>query len=347
MRAVAVKKDAATAVGLEGRIACHDVRDAAGKIAVGKGQTLDAGAVERLVSLDWDEIHLLELEPGDLHEEPAGARLSAAAAGAGVEVKGYAGGQWTLAAERRGLLGVQDEALDAVNTLAGMSVFTLYDLQPVEAGETVAKAKITPLAMPEALVKLAEERAWAAGGLLTVKAFTPRALGALTRENLEPRQRERFESSLKEKVDWFGSRLLPVRYPAPTPSAVAAELEALIADGADVLIAAGAGSLDPLDPIFAGLALLGGRMERHGAPAHPGSLLWLAELRGRPVLGMPACGMFSQATTFDLILPRILTGERVDNAVMATLGHGGLLSRDSAYRFPPYRKSGARGELEG
>ena len=32
-------------------------------------------------------------------------------------------------------------------------------------------------------------------------------------------------------------------------------------------------------------------------------------------------------------------------AEVATLGHGGLLSRDSAYRFPPYRKSAVRGEL--
>jgi len=32
-------------------------------------------------------------------------------------------------------------------------------------------------------------------------------------------------------------------------------------------------------------------------------------------------------------------------AELAGLGHGGLLSRDSAWRFPPYRQSAARGEL--
>src|SRR6185369_4603326 len=227
----------------------------------------------------------------------------------------------------------------------GMSVFTLWDLVPVEAGETVAKAKITPLAMPETLVKQAEERAWAAAGLVRVDGFVPRTVGAVAREHLEPRQRQRFESSLTEKLDWFGSRLLPVRYPAADAASVSAELEALLAGGAEVLIAAGAGSLDPLDPVFAGLERLGGRMLRHGAPAHPGSLLWIADLRGRPVLGMPACGMFSQATTFDLVLPRILAGEPAGAGDVAALGHGGLLSRDSAYRFPPYRKSGARGEL--
>ncbi|HKW94339.1 MAG TPA: hypothetical protein VJX92_20815 [Methylomirabilota bacterium] len=346
MKPIAIRKTPALgAAALEGRVACHDVRDAAGKVAIAKGQALDAAAAERLLTLPWSELHLLELEAGDVHEEPAGSRLAAAACGANVEVKGYTGGQWTLAAQRRGLVRVNEAVLAAVNGLEGMSVFTLYDLQPVEAGEAVAKAKITPLAIPEPLVKDAESRAWAAGGLVAVKPFRPQVLGALSRESLTPPQRQRFESSLTEKVDWFGSRLLPVRYAAGDAAATAAEMETLLGAGADILIAAGAGSLDPLDPVFAGLARLGGRMIRHGAPAHPGSLLWIADLRGHPVLGMPACGMFSQATTFDLILPRILAGEPAGATEIAALGHGGLLSRDSAYRFPPYRKSAARGEL--
>jgi len=345
MKAIAISRDTASAGSLDGRIACHDVRDEAGRVVIAKGQTLDAGAVTRLLALPWREVHVLELEPGDVHEEPAGSRLAAAACGAHVEVKGYAGGQWTLTGQRRGLVRVNADALAAVNGLEGMSVFTLYDLQPAEAGEAVGKAKITPLAIPERLVKDAEARAWRAGGLVAVKPFQPHVLGVLSRETLAPPQRQRFESSLTEKVDWFGSRLLPVRYAAGDAAAVAGEMDALLAAGAQILIAAGAGSLDPLDPVFAGLEQLGGRMIRHGAPAHPGSLLWIADLRGHPVLGMPACGMFSQATTFDLILPRILAGEPAGATELAALGHGGLLSRESAYRFPPYRKSGARGEL--
>src|SRR3989442_15355299 len=87
-------------------------------------------------------------------------------------------------------------------------------------------------------------------------------------------------------------------------------------------------------------------MERHGAPAHPGSLLWLALWEGQLVLGMPTCGMFSQATTFDLVLPQILAGEHVDNRTIAELGPGRPVSRDLAYRFPPHPANAARGELE-
>ena len=127
---------------------------------------------------------------------------------------------------------------------------------------------------------------------------------------------------------------------------MAAELTALERGGAQTLIVAGASALDPLDPVFGALELLGARMERHGAPAHPGSLLWLARWRDRVIVGMPTCGMFSQATTFDLVLPRLFAGERVGNAELAGLGHGGLLSRELAYRFPQYRANVARGELE-
>jgi molybdopterin biosynthesis enzyme len=267
-------------------------------------------------------------------------------AGDGVAVRGYTGGQWTLVATRRGLLRIRTGALTDVNAQEGMSVFTLFDGQPVEPGEAVAKAKVTPLAIAETVVRTVETLAAAAGGVVLVAGFRPSTIGAIARESLDARQRARFESALKQKIDWLGGRLLDVRFAGGSDRAVAEELRALRTAGADVLIVAGASALDPLDPVFGGLTLLGATMERHGAPAHPGSLLWLARWEGVPVLGMPTCGMFSQATTFDLVLPRILTGEPMGNRELAGLGHGGLLSREMAYRFPPYRANAARGELE-
>src|SRR3989454_937146 len=270
----------------------------------------------------------LAIEPGDLHEEEAGARLARAVVGDGVEVKGYTGGQWTLTATRRGLLAIASPALTDINAHEGIAVFTLFHGQPVEPGETVAKAKVTPLVIAEQTMVTVEKASRAAGGVLSVRAFRPLTIGAVAREKLEPKQRARFETALGQKIDWFGSGLLPVRYAGASARAVAEELEALRRGGAEVLIVAGASALDPLDPVFGGLELLGARMERHGAPAHPGSLLWVARWEGLSVLGMPTCGMFSQATTFDLVFPRLLAGERIGNREIAELGHGGLLSRD-------------------
>jgi len=346
MKAVALRRHGATAEGLVGRVLCYDVRDAGGKVVGDKGAVLDRAAAEAVLAAPWEELHVVEVEPGDLHEEEAGSRLAAAVVGDGVEVRGYTGGQWTLAAARRGVLRVRDDALGQVNAQDGIAVFTLFDRQPVDAGETVAKAKVTPLVIAGETLGTVERIARTARGVVTVEAFRPVVVGAVAPERLEARQRQRFETALRLKIDWFGGRLLPLRFGGDTARAVADQLAALRADGAELLIVAGASALDPLDPVFGGLTLLGARMERHGAPAHPGSLLWLATWEGRAILGMPTCGMFSQATTFDLVLPRLLAGEDVGNPEIAALGHGGLLSREMAYRFPPYRAGATRGELE-
>ena len=346
MKAIAQRRETAAVDVLLDRVLCHDVRDAAGKVIAPKGARIDAAVARTLLSVPWEEIHLLALEPGDVHEEEAGRRLAAAVVGDGVEARGYSGGQWTLAATRRGLLRIRTAALTEVNAQPGMSVFTLFDGQPVEPGEAVAKAKVTPLAIAETTMQAVETVAGAAGGVIVVAGFRPATVGVVARESLDARQRARFESALKQKIDWLGGRLLPVRFAGASDRSVAEEVRALRKEGADVLIVAGASALDPLDPVFGGLTLLGATMERHGAPAHPGSLLWLARWEGAPVLGMPTCGMFSQATTFDLVLPRLLTGETIGNRELAALGHGGLLSREMAYRFPPYRANAARGELE-
>jgi hypothetical protein len=138
MKAIAQRRADANADLLVGRVLCHDVRDAAGKVALAKGAVLDSAAAQTLLQLPWEEVHLLAVDPGDLHEEDAGRRLASAATGEGAEVKGYTGGQWTLTATRRGLLRIDVRRLADVNVHEGIAVFTLFDGQPVERGETVA-----------------------------------------------------------------------------------------------------------------------------------------------------------------------------------------------------------------
>jgi molybdopterin biosynthesis enzyme len=112
----------------------------------------------------------------------------------------------------------------------------------------------------------------------------------------------------------------------------------VLEDGHPVVLVTGVSAGDPLSPFHDALAALGGAMIRRGLPAHPGSMIWLARLRGSTLLGLPACGMFSMATAADLVLPRLLTGEQLDAATLAELAHGGLLGREMRFRFPAYAR---------
>jgi hypothetical protein len=67
-------------------------------------------------------------------------------------------------------------------------------------------------------------------------------------------------------------------------------------------------------------------------------MLWLAELGPIRLLGLPSCGMFSMATAADLVLPRLITGEALDEASLAGLAHGGVLSREMRFRMPKYAR---------
>jgi molybdopterin biosynthesis enzyme len=160
------------------------------------------------------------------------------------------------------------------------------------------------------------------------------------KESLRAADRDRFERSVRDKVEALGSTLTGISYVADDDAAVTSAL-AEAAEGAspaDVILTAGGRSTDPLDSFYVAIERLGGAVVRRGVPAHPGSMLWLARIGRTAVLGLPTCGAYSKATAADLVLPRLLTGERPGPGLVAGLGHGGLLTRDQRFRFPRYAR---------
>ena len=120
MKALAIRRDGChVRDALVDRVLCYDVRD-----ACGQGGRGDKGACARrehggrvCSAAAWDELHVIEVEPGDLHEEEVGKpgcpRSWSAMAW---RWRGYTGGQWTLAAARAAACcGIRAEALAAVN----------------------------------------------------------------------------------------------------------------------------------------------------------------------------------------------------------------------------------------
>ena len=53
-----------------------------------------------------------------------------------------------------------------------------------------------------------------------------------------------------------------------------------------------------------------------------------------PIVGIPACGLYHKTTVFDLVLPRLLAGERMDNRDLARFAVGGLCMDCPECRYP-------------
>jgi molybdopterin biosynthesis enzyme len=108
-------------------------------------------------------------------------------------------------------------------------------------------------------------------------------------------------------------------------------------EGAELVLFAGASSIDPLDPAYAELEAVGGELLRQGVPAHPGSMLWLGRLGEATVLGVASCAGFGRNTSLDLLLPFVFAYGEAREEDFQNLGYGGLIEAGAGRRFPPYQ----------
>jgi hypothetical protein len=329
VRALRLEGGSATVDDIKGRVLVHDL-----------GPDLRKGAVLAERHLDRirqsGEIHVVELEPGDLHEDVAAARLAAALGGPGLEPTPPVQSQARLVAQGRGLVRVRGDVVDLINGLGYMSVFTLMDGQAVTEGEEVAGCKVTPVAVPGSLIERAEELCREKGPVVELLPFRPLKAFVVATERLKPRARELFRAAVTAKLGWYGAVVLAVREVARTPEAVAAAYQEALASGAELVLFAGASAIDPLDPAYAELVHAGGEVLQLGAPMHPGSMLWLGRLHEAAVVGVASCAGFGRNSSLDLLLPFVFAYGRADAGDLLRLGHGGLIEAGAGRRFPPY-----------
>jgi hypothetical protein len=342
LRVERIQPGSRPAAALAGAVLTRDLR--VGGERWPKGRRLsshDLAALGRNASaLPADGVTVLVLEPGDLHEDEAALRLAAAVGDDSVTVRGPNESRVDLLAVTGGVLFVRTRELERLNRIDPLEVFTAFDGSIVRAGDLVASIKVAPHVVDEAAVA-AGERLTRDGRrpIVRVAPFRPLRVAVVVREAIHPVGRERFEASVRAKVETLGSEIVSIVY-AETDQDVATELRRVSRGRgrADVVLTAGGGSTDPLDPFFLAIDELGGEIVRRGVPSHPGSMVWLGRLGRTGVLGLPTCGAYSKATAADLVIPRLLTGERPSPLLVSPLGHGGILTRNQRFRFAEYAK---------
>ena len=313
-------------------VVTEDVR--LGERRIRKGHRLTSEDLPVLTGLERP-LHAVILEESDVHEDDAGARLAAAVAGPGLEIRGPSFSRYNLVATTKGLLRVDGDALLRLNRLPGVAIFTLADRLPVVPGKIVTGVKVTPVAVAEETVGQAEAIA-AAGPVIQVVPFRPLRVGVISTEGPDWRVRDKFQASVGQKIGWYGGNVVGFSDLPRDAEAIAGEIERLADEDVDLVLAAGGNTIDPLDPTLQALDLAGAGIVRFGAPAHPGSMFWLAYRGDLPIFNLASCSMFSKSTIADVVLPWIMTGERVSEETLAALGLGGLLDRGMSFRFPPY-----------
>lgn len=324
-----------------GMVLPHDVteivKDKFKGCAFKKGHIIRPQDVEHLRRLGKDHIYVLELTENEIHENEAARLLAQALAGSGVEFADeVVEGKIALKAAHDGLLKIDRERLLQFNLLGEVMCSTLHDNTPVTSGEQVAATRLIPLISERSLVSQAVKAVQGAEPVVRVLPLQKVRAGLVITgsEVFYGRIEDKFEQVLRDKLKAYGSEVATVRFAPDDVEQIAAQIQHCLEEGADLIVTSGGMSVDPDDVTRQGIASAGAEDMVYGSPVLPGAMFLVAHIGKVPVLGLPACGMFHNITVFDLILPRILTGEHIGRHELAAMGHGGLCRNCKRCQYP-------------
>lgn len=308
-----------------GAVLAHRVETAAGPLS--KGAVIGPEALAQLRATGLAEVIVARPDPGELGEDAAAARLAAALvpdpAGQGLLLTPASTGRVNVLAAGPGLFlpdAARVQALNAVHPM--ITLATLPPFARAGARSMVATVKIIAYAVPEAALETA--CAHAAGAMRLAPPRLSRAAlieTALSGDDPAPKGRE----ALALRLGRLGAALAP-RVVVPHRTAPLADALARVAPETEVIfILTASATSDAADVGPAALLAAGGRLIRFGMPVDPGNLLFLGELAGRPVIGLPGCARSPALNGADWVLERVICGLPVTAEDIAAMGLGGLL----------------------
>jgi hypothetical protein len=324
----------------EGMVLCHDLTQIIpGEFkgsAFRKGHVIRREDIPRLLDMGKENVFVYDLKSGLVHEDDAALRIARAAAGDGVLLSDPQEGKVQLAAAHAGLLKVDVGLLHAVNEVEEVMIATLHSNQHVEEGKVLAGTRVIPLVVSEEKVARVEQICGTKTRLVHVTPYDHLAVGIVTTgsEVFSGRIQDKFGPVIREKVERYGSTVMRQVLVTDSAEQIAAAVTSLAEDGAQLVTVTGGMSVDPDDVSPLGIRLAGGEVVTYGAPTLPGAMFMLAYLGDVPVMGLPGCVMYNRTTIFDLLLPRILIGERLSRLDIIELAHGGLCVGCDVCRYP-------------
>jgi len=327
-----------------GGILAHSVR--AGGLLFKKGRVLSGEDIAALHADGHRDVVIARLEPNDVPEDEAAARIAAKCAGIGVRVGAAFTGRSNLYALENGLAVVDAERVDALNAVhESITVATLASYARVSPRQMLATVKIIPFAAPKQAVEKAEHLL--SEPLLRVATFAHKRVALIstalpdTKESILDKNR----AALDARVEALGSKIVFEQRVAHEAGALADALRE--AEPTDFILVFGASAItDRRDVIPAAIERAGGAVEHFGMPVDPGNLLLIGKLGGATVIGLPGCARSPKLNGFDFVLWRVLAGLPVE---LASMGVGGLLMeiptrpqpRDERIEAPHAPKIGA------
>jgi molybdenum cofactor synthesis domain-containing protein len=292
-----------------------------------KGHEICSEDICHLQKLGKNHLYLIDLESDEIHEDQAAAILASGLAGEGINWQDTPKeGKIELHAAIDGILSINTASLAAFNMVDEVMCATLHNHTLVQKGQLVAATRAIPLVMKKVPVERAAAIANQNGGVVSVQALRKTTVGIVVTGNeiYNGLIKDRFAPVLTAKVEELGSSVAGVTFAPDDTDLICGAIQRHIDGGCRLILLSGGMSVDPDDVTRLAIQQAGANSIYYKAAALPGAMFLTAYIGGIPLLGVPACGLHHRITVLDLVLPRILAGERIEKKDLALFGHGGL-----------------------
>ncbi len=302
-----------------------------------KGHIIQEADICHLQRLGKRHIYAINVQPGYLHENDAALRLARAFGGPGVSWQGEPReGKLNLIAVRDGLLKVDGKLVTRINMLGEVMCATRHTNTVVKAGEIVAATRAIPLIIRSQVIEKVESLVEDYRGLVRVQPLKKVTAGLVVTGNevFTGLVKDSFEPVLRSKLAEYGCTAMGVVFAPDDRKVIAGEIKRFLQAGAELILTTGGMSVDPDDVTRLAIRQAGAKKFVYGASVIPGAMFMVAHIGDIPVLGVPACALYHEVTILDLVLPRILAGERLTRKDIAALGHGGLCRQCQPCHYP-------------
>lgn len=322
-----------------GSVLCHDitqiipgvVKDAVFR----KGHVVTEEDIPVLLSVGKEHLYVWEKEEGMLHENDAAEILRQVCQNEYMKASEAKEGKIELTAETDGLLKINREKLNAVNGMGQMVLASRHGNFPVRKGDKIVGMRVVPLVIEEEKMNRMKE-VCGDEPIFKILPFKEMKAAIVTTgsEVYHGRITDKFTPVVESKLRECGVEVMGNIVCDDNSEMVTDAIRDWIGKGAQMVVCTGGMSVDPDDRTPLAIRNATDEVITYGAPVLPGAMFMLAYANDVPVMGLPGCVMYAKRTIFDLVLPRIVAGERLCAEDFSVLGEGGLCLNCEVCTFP-------------
>lgn len=327
-----------------GKTALHDMT----RIVPGKskgpefkaGQKISAGDICRLQQMGRSTIYVAgenNVDAGQwIHENDAVTAFAGDMAGAGVYYKTPPSeGKINFYAKINGLLTIDEERLIKFNTVPNVMCASRQNNILVDRDRPFAGCRAIPLY----LARDQFQQAMACindGPLFNIIPLKSARVGILVTgtEVFSGLIEDKFEPVIRGKVEKLNCIVVHSAIVPDDADLIAESAQSMVDMGIDLIITTAGLSVDPDDQTRKGLIQAGMHHAVYGAPILPGAMTLVGKIGAADIMGVPACALFHQTTSLDLLLPRILAGREITRTDLANMAVGGFCLNCNTCTFP-------------